>query len=240
MLFPYHDVAEWTQQEVPHPPFFIQHILPKGGILMLYGDAGVMKSWMALHTAFCIATGSEWFDFRTYQARVLIVNFEIAPWGYHDRLVKVNGNFSVEIGMLMESSPGTIFLDEPGVFEAFKNELIEPLQPDVIILDCLARCYGGDENSNQELGRFFLKLDELKMDGRSIILIHHCNKSMLITSTMGRARGGTRLTGDPDSVIRMVEQPTGRQLQFEKNRLCDIQNLYSKNIIFENYLWRLR
>jgi len=234
-----HDVAEYIHQNVPHPPFFLQYILPRGGVLLLYGEAGMMKSWMALYMAHCIATGSDWLDLHTVQARVLIVNFEISPAGYHDRLVLISNTFTVETAMLYEATFPSKFLDEQGTFDWFMEEVVLPVDPGVVILDCFAKCYGGDENSNQELGRFFSKIDVLREQGRGIVLIHHSNKNLLVSSPMGKARGGTRLVGDPDSVIYMVNQPTGKQLQFGKVRLSPFV-MHSKNIIFQDYIWRLR
>jgi len=234
-----HDVAEYIHEDVLHPPFFIQHLLPRGGVLLLFGDAGVMKSWIAMYTAFCVSTGSDWLDFHTVQGRCLLVNFEISEYGYHDRLVKVASSFTLERQKLYSVTPGIKFLDETATMAWFYDEIIQPYNPEVIILDCLAKCFGGDENSNQDLGRFFQSVGMLTAEGRTVVIIHHCNKNQLIPSPMGRARGGTRLIGDPDTVIYLADQPSGKQLQFLKTRLSTVE-LYSKNIVFENYLWRLR
>ena len=147
--------------------------------------------------------------------------------------------FSLEPQMLYEATFKSHPLDEPATFNWFMENVIHPVDPGVIILDCFAKCYGGDENSNQELGRFFAKMDVLKEEGRSVVIIHHSNKTLLVPSPMSKSRGGTRLTGDPDSVIYMLKQPTGKQLQFGKTRLSPFP-IHSKNIVFENYIWRLR
>ena len=235
----WHDVAEYIHQDVPHPPFFIDNLLPRGGVLLLYGNAGEMKSFVALHMGFCIATGIPWLDFNTTQGRCLIMNFEISEAGYHDRLVSMSRNFTVELQKFYVASLGAKLLDEDNTFSWFVREFIEPIDPDVIILDCLAKCFGGDENSNQELGVFFQKMDILKENRRGIILIHHCNKNLFISDAMNRARGGTRLIGDPDTVIYLTKQPVGKQLQFGKTRLCPFV-VPAKNIVFDNYQWRLR
>ena len=235
----YHDVAEYIHQDVPHPPFFVQHLLPKGGVMLLYGNAGEMKSFLALWTGFCIATGTPWFDFNTTQGRVLLINFEISEAGYHDRLVQMSRHFTVEPTKFYVSSTGAKLLDDDRTFDWFMQELVNPIEPDVVILDCLAKCFGGDENSNQDLGVFFQKMDVLKESGKGILLIHHCNKNLFISDAMNRARGGTRLIGDPDTVVYVTKQPVGKQLQFGKTRLSPFV-VNSKNIIFDDYLWRSR
>ena len=235
----YHDVAEYVHQDVPHPPFYLQYMLPKGGVMLMYGNAGEMKSFIALWTAFCIATGTPWFDLTTTPGKVLVMNFEISEAGYHDRLVNMNRHFTLELGKFYVASTGAKLLDEDNTFNWFVQEFVNPIDPDVIILDCLAKCFGGDENSNQDLGVFFQKMDILKENRRGIILIHHCNKNLFISDAMNRARGGTRLIGDPDTVVYITKQPVGKQLQFGKTRLCPFVQP-AKNIVFNEYAWRSR
>ena len=235
-----HDVGEYVQQTVVHPPYFVEHLLPRGGSLLLYGRAGEMKSWLAQHIAFCIATGTEWLDFSTTQARVLLVNFEISSASYHQRLKHMAESFSLEDGMLYAASPSMMYLDEPYVFTRFKDE-VEDLDPDVVILDCLSGCYGGDENSSSEMSQFLKNVNDLKGERRGIILIHHSNKNLLSLSPMDRARGHTKLTGWVDSILYVVSQgrSAGKQLQFGKVRLAPFQ-IFSKNIMFEDYVFKLR
>lgn len=235
----WHDVAEYIHEDVPHPPFFIQNLLPMGGSMLLYGMAGEMKSFLAMYMGFCIATGNPWLDFPTTQGKVLLMNFEISEALYHDRLVNMSRHYTLEGGKFYVSSIGAKFLNEDANFNWFMREFVEPIDPSVVILDCLAKCYGGDENSNQELGRFFAKVDILKGQTRGVVIIHHDNKNLMIVDSLNKARGGTRLVGDPDTVIHLGKQPVGKQIQFGKTRLSTMQ-LHSKNIIFDDYIWRVR
>ena len=235
----FHDVAEYVQEDVPHPPFFIDNLLPRGGELLLYGEAGEMKSFLAMHMGFCISTSTPWLDFTTTEAKCLLCNFEINTGEYHRRLVHVNRNFTLDRYKLYVTSPGIKLLDQPGDLAWFKRELIEPIDPDVVILDCFAKCFGGDENSNQEVGRFFANMKEIEEDRRGIVIVHHSNRNILQNDAMNRYRGASRLAGDPDTVIRLVRQPVGKQLHFGKARLTTVE-LRAKNIIFDNYIWRTR
>jgi len=233
-----HDVSEYVLQEVFHPPFYIQNLLPVGGSLLLYGRPGEMKSWLVMHMAFCIATGQDWLDFHTVQGRVMLINFEISPAGYHSRLVSMNQNFSIEPSMLFESSPSIMFLEDPAVFERFKAD-VDAVNPNIVILDCFSKCFGGDENSSRDMATFLRNIDSMKRDGRSVVIVHHSNKNLLVADPMDRIRGHSRLAGDVDTVIQLAKQPTCKQIQFGKTRLSAVE-VHSRNIIFENYLWRLR
>ena len=231
------DVAEYVQQVIPHPPFFIQNLLPRGGSLLLYGRAGEMKSWIVQHMGYCIATGTPWLDFPTTQARCLICNFEISPAGYHERLVLMSTSYQLEPQKLYVTSPSFMPLEEPAVFNAFKAE-VDAVNPDVIILDCLSGCFGGDENSSEQMSNLIRSFGELKGETRGVIIVHHSNKNLMVVNPMDKARGHSKLVGYVDSIVYVVSQPTGKQLQFGKTRLCPFE-VHSRNITFDNYVWRV-
>lgn len=232
-----HDVRDYVTQRVPPPPFHVQELLPKGGVLLLYGVTGVMKSWLAQHMAFCIATGSDWLSFRTVQGRCFLANFEISPSSYHHRLELMSQHFALEEQMFIQASPSIMYLEQEENFREFQAA-IEEAQPEVIILDCLSGCFGGDENNGREVSDFIAKMTELRGNNRSLVIIHHSNKNPLAQAT-DKARGHTKLTGWVDSILYVVNQPSCKQIQFSKTRHAT-RTIHSMNVVFENYLWRIR
>lgn len=236
MLF--HNVEEYTQIRLPPVPFYIQNLLPVSGCLLLFGKPGIKKSWLAEHIGYCIATGTDWLGFRTLQTSTLLVNFELAPIVYHNRLVLMKRNFENAEG-LWEYTPQdprpTLLLDEREDFEYFK-EKVDELDPNVIILDCMAQCFSGDENASKDMGKFIKNMKELKGERRGLIIVHHSNKNLLALDPMDKARGHTKLTGWVDSAIYMLEQPACYQLQFVKHRLSPV-DLHSLSVVFQDYNW---
>jgi len=206
--------------------------------MLLYGKAGVMKSWLSQHQGFCIATGTEWLGLHTTQARVLLVNFEISEWSYHHRLSLMNQHFALEPQLLFQGSPSTLFLEDRQVFTRFKED-VDSINPEVIVMDCISGCFGGDENSSKDIALFLLHMRELMGDGRSLILVHHSNKNLLAVDPMDKARGHTKLTGWVDTIVHLVNQPTGKQVQFGKTRHAPFQ-IHPMNVEFVDYLWQVR
>ena len=204
---------------------------------MLYGNPKVKKSWLSQYMAFCISVGIDCLGFRTEQARVLIAQFEISPIAYAWRLRDMAVNFQLQNQMLYETSPMLMYIDEEENFNVFAAA-IRPYHPKVIILDCLAACFGGDENNSRDIARLIEKITLLKMEHEAaVILVHHTNKNLLATSSVDRARGHSRLAGWVDTLLYLCEQPTGVQLQIKARQATrDIHNI---NIVFENYLWRV-
>lgn len=235
MLF--HNVEEYVQVQLPPVPFYIQNLLPVGGRLLLFGRPGIGKSWLAEQMGYCIATGADWLGFRTLQATTLLVNFELAPVSYHHRLVLMKRHYE-NSELLWEYSPRTLYIDDDSDFSRFLENVNE-LNPNVIILDCLTKCFSGDENSSKDIGKFIRNIDNLIGDSRGIIILHHSNKNILTLDPMDKARGHTKLAGWVDSAIHMVQLPNFCQLSFVKHRLSPVE-LHPKNIVFEDYNWILR
>lgn len=237
---PIHDVSEYVHWNLPAPEFYIQHLLAKRGSMMLYGQAGARKSWMAQYIGFCIATGSEWLGFNTEQARVLLVNFEISPIAYAVlRLRPMEQRFQLQPMYLYEYSPGITPLEEDEPYSLFAQE-VRAIHPQVLILDCLQGCYVSDENDMARASLWVRNVSRLQQElDMAIIVIHHSNKSIISTS-LNRVRGTTRFTAWVDTVINIAEQPTGTQLQFEKYRLSMLPVLHNLNTQFQDYIWTVR
>jgi RecA-family ATPase len=233
-----HDVAEYVRTTRPLPQFYIDNILPQQGTMLLYGSPKVKKSWLVQHMAFCISQGCPWLGFNTVQARTLIAQFEISELSYYWRLRNMAMNFHLAPGWLYEMSPSLMYLEEDRTYERFA-ELVRPIAPQLIILDCLAACFGGDENDGRDVAKLIEKLALLKDEHHaSLIIVHHTNKSIQTTSSVDKARGHSRLAGWVDTLAYMCEQPTGVQIQYKARQTT--RELFNQNIVFENHNWTER
>jgi RecA-family ATPase len=235
-----HDVSVYIQQEVPRPPFYIDELLPQEGSMLIYGDPKVKKSWLVESMGYAIATGTEWLGFHTNQARFLLNQFEISSYAYHNRLRLMGRHFTVEPNMFFENTHTLMYLDDDRTFNTFMAEIRESgVTPQIVAMDCLSACFGGDENDGEQMASFIQRMSTIKDEFHcSIIIVHHANKNQLNPSTVSRARGHSRLTGWVDTLLYMAEQPTGVQLQFKARQAAN--ELHSVNIQFENHLWRVR
>ena len=234
-----HEVSDYMTWNMPPISYYVDQLLAEKGTMLLYGDAGAMKSWMGEYLGWCIATGSEWLGFRTTQARVLLVNFELPPLGYFWRLKNMNRHFTLPDNLsLYESSPGEMALINRAEFDRFAGD-IRPIAPKVIILDCFQAFFGGDENSLQEVTTVFRYLKEIiEEHSTSIVIIHHTNKNELV-SGMSRIRGTSGLQGKVDTVVGLVDQLGEKQLQFKKHRVA-LHQVHPINVKFEDYAWTRR
>ncbi len=232
-----HDVNQYIRQNLPRPQFYIQDILPKQGVMLLYGSPKVKKSWLAQYIAFCLSVGIPCLGLRTEQTRTLICNFEISPLAYAWRLKDMAINFQTQDNWFFECSPMLLYLDDENNMNRFTADVML-INPKVIILDCLQACFGGDENDGEDMATFIQSINILKAQFEaSIILVHHTNKNLVSNSSVDKARGHSRLAGYVDTLCYMAEQPNGVQLQIKARQASrEVPNI---NIRFDNYLWNV-
>ncbi|WP_370689027.1 AAA family ATPase [Xenorhabdus aichiensis] len=161
--------------------YVVKGIIPAHSLCSIYGASGSYKSFLAGAWGCHIATGKAWAGKQVAQGSVLYVVGEggigvprhIKAWEI------VNGQ-TVE-NMYLINTP--VFPASPAevhelviAAQQVEAETGQPVR--LIILDTLARCFGGaDENDSKDMGAFVRGCDELKAKtGASILVVHHSGK----------------------------------------------------------------
>jgi len=174
------------------------------GLGLLWGEAGVGKSFVACSLAASVATGRPWLGHRVTEGPVVYVAGEGGAAGVARRL---------DAAVLAlrccdpEDGPTPLWIVTPGVeMVAGPTELINVMDgvaPQLVIVDTLARCFGGDENSTQDMSKFVRTLDLLRDTyGCSVLVVHHANKTDRTGG--GKVRGSSVLYGAVDVSMQLV------------------------------------
>jgi RecA-family ATPase len=233
--FEVHDVAQYITWNLPPVEFYIQDLLPKEGSMILFAAPKAKKSFLAQYGGFCIATGTDFLGMRTVRGRVMIAQFEISPLAYHWRLRRMSAHFTLEDQYFYEVSPGVCYLNRPENYNGFAA-VVRNYAPNVLILDCLQACYGGDENDTEKMGQFIENVSAIMRENHcSLILVHHSRKAPAMSGSFSETVRGTRLAGWADTLVNMVKQPTGVQLQVDA-RQSD-HEVAPINIRLEDDIW---
>ncbi len=194
---------------LPPPTWLIDNILVDGGISSLYGPPESTKSFMAIDMALCIATGTPWHGRAVQRGFVLYIAAEGGPgigkrvraWLQHHNIPATKAN----VGWLIESL--AVYGDSEDLdtlMHRIEHEVDQ--QPKLIVIDTLARCFDGDENQQEDMGRFVAGMDRLRHEYASAILtIHHTNLSG------DRERGNTALRGGTDTMLSIERDKTGNR-----------------------------
>jgi AAA domain-containing protein len=135
--------------------WLVERYIEANAMVILFGEPGVGKSFIALDMACCIATGETWQGFPVKQGPVFYIAGE-GHAGIGRRLGAWCKYRGVPLGSLYVSTtaaPLTEWEAVKQVVKGIKAKVEQYGAPALIVIDTLARNFGGlDENSNKDMG----------------------------------------------------------------------------------------
>jgi hypothetical protein len=197
--------------------WLIEKVIPKQGFVALYGPPGSFKSFIALDLAASIARHREWFGQQASPSENGAVVY-VAGEGHGGIGARIK---ACRIHHNMEAGTPIYFLrhqinlrsseeDFSSLIFAIR-ELIQGLaiKIDLIVIDTLARAFGGgNENSSEDMGAFITSCGHLQGEFKAaLMVIHHSGKD----AAKG-LRGHSSLLGAVDTeleLLRFDDQPKG-------------------------------
>ncbi len=165
--------------------------LQQDSTAFIVGDGGVGKSFFALDLALTIAK-EKTVVYVAAEGQEKLRKRLLAWVKYHK--CELPGGFHVW--------DRPVFPADGNSRAGFLKELGEAqVNPDLIVLDTLARCaLGLDENSQKDMGLFVEGVDRLKRETSACIFtIHHTNRG-------GSERGSTSIRNSADTFIKLVKE----------------------------------
>lgn len=214
-------------RELPKPSWLVEGVLPANGLAVLYGPPSSFKTFLAISIAVSIAAGHNWCGRVTKAGSVLYVAteglaaFQIRVLAYEQThgISATNCYFSDENFNLHEDR------DIERLLQALAEENLEP---DLIVLDTLARLTpGADENKAQDMSADIRAMDKLRHAYSSTILIvHHTGKDG------DSERGSSALRGAADVMIK-CKAASERSLSLECTKMKDAETFRPATIELE-------
>lgn len=186
---------------LPAPTWLIDGIMPAGGLVGLYGPPGAGKSFVAIDIAMTVATGLDWMGHPVERGSVVYVSAEggsgigkrVLAWLIDRKADPKQAN----VAWLIESIP--IHADSE-MMALLLNRIIDEarVQPALVVVDTLARCFDGDENAQEDMGRFIAGVDTLRSELKTTVLVVHHTR-------LGgdRERGNTAFRGAADTMMKI-------------------------------------
>ncbi|HBB8083361.1 TPA: helicase RepA family protein [Escherichia coli] len=191
--------------------YVVKGIIPASSLCSIYGASGSYKSFLAGSWACHVSTGRHWGGRRVAHGAVLYVVGEggigvprrVKAWEVvHGEQVK---NLYLVNRPIFPAVP--LDVDEMVIAaRQVERETGKPVR--MIILDTLARCFGGnDENDSRDMGAFIRGCDELKRrTGATVLVVHHSGKD----ETKG-ARGSSAFRASLDAEYRIRREDAGSE-----------------------------
>ena len=211
--------------EMPIKPvaWLIHRYLEKDTLAVMFGPPGKGKSFIALDLSCCIATDTAFHGLPVAQGAV----FYIAGEGHNGIARRLNA-WAVLNGVSLDGAP--LFISEgPTDLASAANaarvaEAVQALadktgaHPELIVIDTLARNFGGDENSATDVGQFVRHVD--------IHLRHRWKATTLIVHHSGKdgergARGSSALKGAADAEYEVSRHDDDKLMRLTARKMKD-------------------
>jgi hypothetical protein len=183
--------------DISPPDWLLSGYLEKDTVAQLVGKPNSGKSLQALDWALCVATGTPWNGIPVEATPVVYISGEGHP-GMRRRIKawEIEHDVSLQNKPFAMSSQSTYLSERQeaeAVFTEISNQFKNP--PGFIIVDTLARNFGGNENSSEDMSAFLNNVDEyLRMPfGACVLIAHHTGHANRETG-----RGSTVLIGAID------------------------------------------
>lgn len=197
------------------PSWIVKGVLPEAELVVLFGESGSGKSFMALDIAGAIARGIQWRGRKVKQGRVVYVAAEGAG-GFRNRLNAYAQAHSLDLATLdlgvIKAAPNLMIKDD--ALDVCKA-IIAGGPVSVVIIDTFAQVMpGANENAGEDVGKALQHCKGIhKATGAVVVLVHHAGKD----SSKG-ARGWSGLRAAADAELEVVRTPTGRLLRSTKQK----------------------
>lgn len=196
------------------PGWIIKHVLPRAELVVIYGESGAGKSFLALDLMGAIARGADWREHKTTPGLACGYIAAEGAAGFRNRLLA----YATHHGVGLADLPLAVLAAVPNFMEkAHVTDLIEAMHAygriDVLVVDTLAQVTAGaNENSGEDMGRVIAHCKALhRATGATVVLVHHSGKD----ASRG-ARGWSGIKGALDAELEVTRSENDRAVTVSK------------------------
>jgi len=222
-------VDDVALESLPQPEWLIDGVLPKGGLAVLYGEAGSYKSFVGVDWSMCIATGQQWAGREVERGAVVYVAAEGAS-GYFNRVQCWKGSRSyvgrAGVQFLTHAIQLTDSTEVGDLVTSIKENEIDPV---LVVLDTFSRCFvGADENSASAVSEAIESMEKIRRGtGATVLLVHHSTKDGVTE------RGSTALRGGVDVMVVAKKKGTTGHVSLQCAKMKDADHFKEMHFRFE-------
>lgn len=209
-------------------PLLAGGLLSAGDVAILYGQAGLGKTWLALLLALCDSRGAPWLGLETGEpgARVGMIELEVHSRPLQERCREMIGAMGESIhdpDVELVARPGlsgAVDFCDPAQARDLERWIVEK-RLSLVVLDPLSRIHSAKESSEMDVPlRAFESIAQ--STGCALLILHHERKEQANApkNDLDALRGDSRLQSNPTLLMRLVKLRDGLlSLRFVKVNL---------------------
>jgi len=225
---------DFDEQEIEDRQMIIDNIMPEKSMIVLAGETGSNKSFLAMQMIMAIANNdSEFLGFNINQKnlKILYCDTEIGSNDLNRRYQKIKKAFPN-----WRNNKNIKWLSRKGkALEPYDDieKAIKQVKPDIVVIDCLYNTTNNaDISKNHNISKVTDRIEEFKHKYDCIIFaVHHFNKYGQVDGlTTDRMSGGSALQNWAEHILLLVKtnEDNMRLLKLGKTRHTIENNCHYK------------
>ncbi|WP_079435702.1 AAA family ATPase [Zoogloea sp. LCSB751] len=197
------------------PGWLVKGVIPRAELVVLFGESGSGKSFLALDIGAAVARGVNWRGHRTAAGRVIYIAAE-GGGGFRNRIKA----YEIHHSTSFDGVPFGVIHAAPNLLQ--KADVIAVCKAidaaggaDLIIVDTFAQTTpGANENAGEDVGKALSNCRGMhRATGAVVLLVHHAGKDL----SRG-ARGWSGLRAAADAEIEVSRLGIGRLARSTKQK----------------------
>lgn len=191
-------------QDIPEPPQVVWGMLHAGSKLVVGGASKSFKTWTLLYLAAAVSSGQPWLGFKTFQSRVLFINFELPRFAIQRRLqaiskamgIKPDDRYLSLWNLRGYSAPYQLLV--PQIVDRIRGEGFR-----LVTMDPIYKTLGNaDENSATDMAGLLNSVEQITEVGAALSFGAHFSKgNQAAKNSIDRISGSGVFARDPDSIL---------------------------------------
>src|SRR5215472_7677129 len=184
--------------------YLIRDIIPREGLIVVWGPPKCGKSFWALDAIMHVVRG---LDYRGHHVKTGIVVY-VACEGERGLSARIEAyrryhEVKADLGFYLLTTRLDLVADRQQLIEDIRAQL-DGIVPVAIVVDTLNRSIAGSESADEDMGNYVKAADAIRESfACAVIIIHHCGIDDK------RPRGHTSLTGAADAQIAIRRDDSG-------------------------------
>jgi AAA domain/DnaB-like helicase N terminal domain len=204
------EASQFLNGHMPElPPQLIAGILHQGSKMVLGGTSKARKSMALIDLATSIASGADWWGFKTTKRAVCYINFEIQDAFFWFRLDQIKQAKGIQLDQNCFYA-----LNLRGHADRIENlhdkllSMLKPIKFGFIAIDPIYKALGGrDENKAGDVAAMLNEVEKLAVETGAAIAFgaHYSKGNQAERESMDRIGGSGVFARDPDSILTMTQ-----------------------------------
>jgi hypothetical protein len=191
----------------PTGNYLIKGVIPKAGIVIVWGPPKCGKSFWMFDLMMHVALGWPYRGLRVASGPVVYCAFEGAD-GFRDRAEAFRRHHEIDPGrdipFFLLPSHAKLVRDHQPLINAIRAQAVAPV---AVVLDTLNRSIDGSESKDEDMGAYLSAAEAIRAAfGCVVPIVHHCGVAG------DRPRGHTSLTGAADAQLAVKRDDDGNVL----------------------------